>query len=230
MDYRKKADFGTNWSPERYRVLPYFAPEKEAVQNATRILDLGCANGWNMSRFRQYGHDNLVGIDYNAETIRHAVEYGAIAQASGLELPFRDNSFDLVYVQHVLHHIGTLGQSLREIERVLSSDGIFFLIETVEDNLGIKLGRDLYPSWLGDEINMRFSFSELKTAVSERFTITESGQYSTLFWAWEILPDQIPAMEKYTPHAVKLEEIASSLFPNTGAHVFIVAKSLTTTH
>ena len=52
MDYRKPAIFGENWSPERYKVLPYFAAEREVLArpDVRRILEIGCGNGWNKSR------------------------------------------------------------------------------------------------------------------------------------------------------------------------------------
>ena len=62
MDYRKPVTFGENWSPSRYKVLPYFAVEKTLLTQPgiNRILDLGCANGWNMSRFAQLVIDKRV--------------------------------------------------------------------------------------------------------------------------------------------------------------------------
>ena len=64
MDYRKPAVFGQNWSPSRYQVLPYFAIERQvfARPDMQRILEIGCGNGWNMSRFSQYGRPTI-GLD-----------------------------------------------------------------------------------------------------------------------------------------------------------------------
>jgi ubiquinone/menaquinone biosynthesis C-methylase UbiE len=39
------------------------------------------------------------------------------------KLPFEDNYFDLVYASHVLEHISDLDFLLREIHRILKSDG-----------------------------------------------------------------------------------------------------------
>ena len=73
MDYRKPAVFGENWSKSRYKVLPYFAVEKQVLTapDIERILDLGCASGWNMSRFGQYGKDSI-GLDVVPNTAREA--------------------------------------------------------------------------------------------------------------------------------------------------------------
>jgi len=226
MDYRKPVTFGENWSPSRYKVLPYFAVEKALLKQEgnERILDLGCANGWNMSRFAQYGRSS-VGLDVVPERVRLALNHGPVMVGSGLEIPLADESFDVVYVQHVLHHVGDVAQALNEARRVLKPGGTLFLVETIEDNPIIRWGRRFYPSWLGDEINAPFTFQSLQTAVSEgQFQILTAGRYSVLFWMWEILPDQFPFFERFTPLAVAVEKQLARLFRNQSAHCFLVAR------
>ena len=226
MDYRKPVQFGENWSPSRYKVLPYFRVEKALLvqPGVEQILDLGCANGWNMSRFGQYGRSSI-GLDMVPERVRLALEHGPAMVASGLEVPVAAETFDVVYVQHVLHHIGGVEDALREIRRVLKPDGILFLVETVEDNPIIRWGRRLYPSWMGDEINADFDFSSLRKQVADAgFQISTAEQYSVLFWIWEILPDQFPMMERFTPKFVTIERLMARLFRKYGAHCFLVAK------
>ena len=120
MDYRKPVTFGENWSPSRYKVLPYFAVEKQVFLRAStpKILDLGCAAGWNMSRFKQYGR-SPIGIDVVPDRVQLAAHHGPVAIASGLDLPFPSETFDIIYIQHVLHHIGDVAQALREVRRCL---------------------------------------------------------------------------------------------------------------
>ncbi|MFL7840392.1 MAG: class I SAM-dependent methyltransferase [Candidatus Promineifilaceae bacterium] len=226
MDYRKPVTFGENWSPSRYKVLPYFAVEKALLsqEGIESILDLGCANGWNMSRFAQYGRSS-VGLDVVPERVGLALTHGPVMVASGLQIPLADETFDVVYVQHVLHHIGDVNQAMREARRVLKPGGYLFLVETIEDNPIIHWGRRLYPKWLGDEINAPFTFQSLQTAVSEaQFDIMVAEPYSVLFWMWEILPDQFPFFERFTPLAVALEKQLIRYFRNQSAHCFLVAR------
>ena len=188
-----------------------------------RILDLGCAAGWNMSRFRQYGRFPI-GLDVVEDRVQLAHLHGPVIIGSGLDLPLVDECFDLIYIQHVLHHIGDVERALREARRCLRPGGLLFLVETTEDNPIIRWGRRLYPKWLGDEINAPFYFEELKqTLVNEGFQVTKAKQYSVIFWLWEILPDQIPFMEKLTPIFVQIERLLQRLFHRQSAHCYYVA-------
>jgi len=225
MDYRKPAIFGENWSPSRYQVLPYFAAEREVLArpDVTRILEIGCGNGWNMSRFAQHGRI-AYGLDAVPERVALAAAHGPALLGDGLRLPFADDSLDLVYIQHVLHHIGDPARALEEARRCLRPGGVLFLVETVEDSPIIRWGRRLYPKWLGDEINAPFTFADLAVLVSDSgFRVDRAGQYSVLFWLWEVLPDQIPALEKLTPGAVALERVLQRAARRFSAHCYLVA-------
>jgi SAM-dependent methyltransferase len=226
MDYRKPATFGENWSLSRYEVLPYFAAEREllARPDVRRILEIGCGNGWNMSRFAQNGRPAF-GLDAAPERVKLALAHGPALVADGLRLPFAAGAFDMIYIQHVLHHIGDVGRALAEVRRCLRPGGILFLVETVEDNPIIRWGRRLHPRWLDDEINASFAFAELAMALADSgFRVRRSGQYSVLFWLWEILPDQFPTMEKLTPLVVPLERGLQRAGRRFSAHCYLVAE------
>jgi SAM-dependent methyltransferase len=226
MDYRKPVVFGENWSPSRYKVLPYFAVEKALMQRpeTVRILDVGCAAGWNMSRFRQYGRFPL-GLDVVPERVQHAAAHGPVMIASGLDIPLPAASVDVVYIQHVLHHIGDVARALAEARRVLRPGGYLFLVETVEDNPIIRWGRRFYPHWLGDEINAPFYFDGLQQMLAQAgFQVQQAEQYNVLFWLWEIGPDHWPFLEKLTPLFVAGERLLLRWLRPYSAHCYLVAK------
>ena len=229
MDYRKPAVFGENWSPSRYQVLPYFAAERDVLArpDIRRILEIGCGNGWNMSRFAQNGRV-AYGLDAVPERVALAQTHGPALLADGLRLPFADGALDMVYVQHVLHHVGDMGRALAEAWRCLRPGGVLFLVETVEDNPIIRWRRRLYPSWLGDAVTASFTFAELATRVADSgFRVQRAGQYSVLFWLWEIAPDQLPAMEKLTPLVVPVERGLQRVGRRYSAHCYLVAEKET---
>ena len=49
------------------------------------------------------------------------------------------------------------------------------------------------------------------------------GQYSVLFWLWEVLPDQFPALERLTPAAVAVERGLQRVARHLSAHCYFVA-------
>lgn len=225
MDYRKPTVFGQNWSESRYRVLPYFTAEQKVLArpDIRRIVEIGCGNGWNMSRFAQQGRPTI-GLDAVPERVALALAHGPALLADGRRLPFAADSLDMIYIQHVLHHIGDVDHALAEARRCLRPGGVLFLVETVEDNPIIRWGRRFYPRWLGDEITASFTFAELATAVvNAGFRVSEAGQYSVLFWLWEIMPDQLPMMESLTPAVVPVEQGLQRIARRFSAHGYLVA-------
>ncbi|MEK7867475.1 MAG: methyltransferase domain-containing protein [Planctomycetota bacterium] len=89
------------------------------------VLDVGTGNG---AMFPALGRRHrVVGIDTSAEMLRRHVEPLRVGQASVLDLPFRDRSFDLVVCSCLLHHVRDRIRAVSEMARV--SRGAVYLIE-----------------------------------------------------------------------------------------------------
>lgn len=92
------------------------------------ILDVGCASGWFLSKIHaRYPKAKCAGID----TYKEAIDYGKrkyrklkLFYADGHKVPFKKNSFDVIICTEVLEHVISPEKVLREIERVLTKDGI----------------------------------------------------------------------------------------------------------
>jgi ubiquinone/menaquinone biosynthesis C-methylase UbiE len=103
------------------------------------LLDFGCGTGLSTRALRRAlpSIPRVVGIDPSADSIRHARDLltgqeGVTYELSNPDrLPFADGTFDVVFTACVFHHIerGEHLHWLREIRRVLSPDGQFFLFE-----------------------------------------------------------------------------------------------------
>lgn len=102
-----------------------------------RGLDLGCGQGAYCVALERRGY-RIVGLDPSVRSVSRAKEAGArVVAASGLELPFREASFDFVFAIGVLHHIAEgapRAQALEEIRRVLRPHGRLLVHETNPTN------------------------------------------------------------------------------------------------
>lgn len=110
----------------RYALEPYIA-EFAAFQNCSgkEVLEIGVGLGADHQRFAEAGAV-LTGIDLTARAIRHtASRFEALGLASRLQvadaenLPYSDNTYDLVYSWGVLHHSPDTQKAIDEVYRVL---------------------------------------------------------------------------------------------------------------
>lgn len=86
------------------------------------ILDVGCGEGFTLNRLKEHGiGTRLEGVEY----LRDAIELGKdmypeikIIQGNIYELPYKDNSFDLVLCTEVLEHLEEPEKALKELIRI----------------------------------------------------------------------------------------------------------------
>jgi len=88
-----------------------------------RILDVGCGTGYNMAHLRKYG--SVQGVDMSEEALRFCRQRGEmnVALHRAGELPFPDQSFELLTAFDVLEHIEDDRGALREFDRLLVPGG-----------------------------------------------------------------------------------------------------------
>tara|TARA_A100001035_G_scaffold279584_1_gene281443 strand:- start:1737 stop:2873 length:1137 start_codon:yes stop_codon:yes gene_type:complete len=106
-------------------ILDYLT-KKGYITGQTRILDHGCASGNTMKPFEE-AKLNIRGIDPHEPSVEQGKKNGRnISLAGGEELPFDNKSLDLIVSLGSLEHVYDINQSMKEISRVLSDEGILF--------------------------------------------------------------------------------------------------------
>lgn len=120
----------------------YFSEQKieevrrnEAGESQT-VLDLGCGDG-NSAEFFQKHFRNLdyFGLDASKESISVAkgrkLTDARFSHFDGLNIPFAEAKFDIVFIACVLHHIDSLEHEniLNEVKRVLKPGGRLYIFE-----------------------------------------------------------------------------------------------------
>ncbi len=134
----------TGINPERVGYLREVL-ERAGVDPAGRhALDIGCGGGLMAEEVAHLGFQ-VHGVDLSGPSIetarRHAAESGLEIEysvATGEQLPFPEESFDLVYCCDVLEHVDNVDSVIAESARVLRPGGIYFY-DTINRTLPAKL-------------------------------------------------------------------------------------------
>lgn len=122
-DGDRKVGYGGYTYDGRWRTVADPIVEHYNLKPGDRILDVGCGKAFLLYDFTQaIPGVEVAGIDISEYGIAHAKEEVRpfLKACSATELPFEDNSFDLVISINTLHNLYCfeLDGALREIERV----------------------------------------------------------------------------------------------------------------
>lgn len=116
------------------------------------VLDAGCGEGETLERLAPLLPDSVTGVDLNpgsVEFTRERIPGAEFSVANILDLPFPDDSFDLVLCLEVLEHIPDPGPAVAELKRVGRRDLIFSVPSEPWFRLG-SLARGKYLSDWGN--------------------------------------------------------------------------------
>lgn len=95
----------------------------------SRVLDVGCGNGFIAHHLAATVGANVIGIDV-AATTDAPIDY---QQFNGKHFPVADGSADAVLFCYVLHHAQDLGSVMNELRRVLTDGGVAVVYEDIPD-------------------------------------------------------------------------------------------------
>lgn len=87
------------------------------------MLDIGCGDGFKMDWFSQMGA-KVTGIDISRKIVEYNRSLGRdVIRADARNLPFNDNTFDIVYSMGVVEHFKETEKAIREHFRVAKPKG-----------------------------------------------------------------------------------------------------------
>ena len=93
----------------------------------SRVLDVGCGNGFIAHHLSAMLNSKAIGIDLDART-EAAIDY---RQFDGKRFPVADRSVDAVLLCYVLHHAQDIRILMKELHRVLSFGGQAVIYEDI---------------------------------------------------------------------------------------------------
>ena len=97
------------------------------------ILDVGCHTGYLLKII--HNQNSLVkcyGIDIDDAVLNPIVEDCDLRKADVRNLPFQDKYFDTVFATDVLEHVEEIDKAIKEIQRVLKTNGVAILCGPTE--------------------------------------------------------------------------------------------------
>jgi ubiquinone/menaquinone biosynthesis C-methylase UbiE len=159
-----------------------------------KFLDVGCKLGgsfFSISKKYKYLPTEGIGIDINANHVNEFIKTGNHAIiASASDIPFKDNSFELVIFNHVLEHMPdekTGFDALNECIRV-SSKVVFLSLPFFDEDeylKSLKL-KTFYSDWTGhkNKVHLKKILDFLKDRKTE---VTMKKEIKNSF-SEEILP------------------------------------------
>jgi ubiquinone/menaquinone biosynthesis C-methylase UbiE len=150
---------------------------KPFIQNKGKFLDVGCGAGYSMKRAADDCSSIVYGID--PDPLEHGVGRAGSNFTVGVHkihkgvaesIPFDSKTFDTVYSSHVLEHVNSEIDSLKEMKRVLKDDGVLII--------GMPTASMAYINW----ITQLLFTTHIKLSSILFYKIFNMGKYK---W-WEI--------------------------------------------
>ncbi|HEX8521168.1 MAG TPA: methyltransferase domain-containing protein [Tepidisphaeraceae bacterium] len=94
------------------------------ISDTDRVLDLGIGTGVSLNYYPNKGR--IIGVDLSAGMLREArkkirergLDHTSVFQANALQLPFGDDTFDHVFISHVISVVSDPYMLVKEAQRV----------------------------------------------------------------------------------------------------------------
>jgi len=113
------------WYAGRRRIIRSFLARvcQNFQAQRPRILDVGCGTGANLELLAEFGETEGVDISHDALAFCRERGFGNVRHGAAERLPHDDNTFDVVTALDVIEHLDDDLASLKEMRRVLRTNG-----------------------------------------------------------------------------------------------------------
>lgn len=155
------AHYGTEYHEQQYgrhgrrklATARLIVRQVSALCRPGALLDIGCSLGYVLRAAQDAGWEAW-GIDVSEDVIRQCREQGLQAKTAGMgQLPFADETFDVVLARHVLEHDLQVRRNLAEMRRVLKPQGLLLLeVPDCSSRKVLRRGASYTKFWTRDHV------------------------------------------------------------------------------
>ena len=213
-----KSELEKRWQNFYLKLTDWWENQNQKTRQ-TRVLDAGCGDGINLSVLETFFAKkrmsiSLTACDYNPLRLSRLKKARGIkvVEASLLNLPFKDDFFDVILCSHVIEHIKEDVSALREIKRILNPNGLLIVAVPNEGCLMARLRNSFFQKHIletTDHVNFYTDESLVEIAsqagltldgkvLHEGFFIPHLGVHTRLreYKLWQVL---ISILSKFFP-------------------------------
>lgn len=196
------------WFVVRQKIILYFL-RKNITGHSLKILNVGAAGGASSKWLEEFGE--VTSLETDPVFLEHLHDNGMnVLNASVIDMPFTDNSFDLVCAFDVIEHVENDTLALEEINRVCKEEGTICITVPAFSSL-----------WGNhDVVNVHFRrytkksfFSKLKSVPSAQFKSQEITYFNTILFLPIFIARKISSI---VPFRNKKEQSDFTLYKTPG--------------
>lgn len=151
------------------------------------ILDNGCGVGI-LSEY--LSNPDVIGIDISPNMVKLAESrMRKVVEGSSENLPFENESFDVVFCRALLHHLADPERAVGEVARVLRSDGQVVFSDTLLSFVSSLPRKAVYRTKHFSSLHKNFSRQELTSLIGKYFKIEKVDYFGFIAYPLVALPD-----------------------------------------
>jgi SAM-dependent methyltransferase len=157
------------WSGNVLSIIPFFREHMDYpfvyLKDAKRgkLLELGVGSGETLKKFIECGW-SAEGLDFDPKAVKACADIGLNVRGGDLEAQnFEDESFDAIFSSHVLEHVPSPLELMKESLRVLKKGGVFV---AVTPNANSALHRLFKSNWRGLEPPRHLNIFTMKALIA----------------------------------------------------------------